>query len=193
MPSALERARAQFDAVHAEDPAGEAVRYHATLARWVELLVDTPSEALRLAACAQHLGRWKNPRNAYPGGVAGYKKWRATVALRHAEDAARVLEAIGYDTNTRERVAELITKKRLGRDPEVDAFEDAICLTFLELEGDAFVRKTEREKAVDVVRKTWAKMTERGHTEAAKMIPRMTPELRAVVESAIATPPPEPG
>lgn len=185
----VKTALARFDAVHAEDPAGEARRYHATLGEWVERLTagsDGPSDALVLAAGAQHLGRWRTPRSAYPEGLEGYKKWRSTLARKHAEDARAILEASGCDASLGDRVAELVTKKRLGRDPEVDAFEDAICLTFLELELGAFAAKTEREKVVDIVKKTWAKMTDRGHAEAAKLLPSMLPELRGIVEDALA-------
>ncbi len=190
MPSELQPsatlALARFDAVHVEDPAGEASRYHATLRKWVERLVDSPSEALLLAAGAQHLGRWRTPRSAYPEGLAGYKRWRATLARKHAEDASAILEEVGYDAATRDRVAELITKKRLGRDAEVDAFEDAICLTFLELELAAFAARHAPEKVVEIVSKTWVKMTGRGHAEAAALLPSMEPALRALVEAAIA-------
>lgn len=186
--SKVEQAVARFDAVHAEDPSGEAPRYHAALARWVRELVAAPSDALLLAAHAQHLGRFRTPRASFPEGLAGYKKWRATLARQHAEDAARVLEDVGYDEATRDRVVELVTKKRLGRDPEVDAFEDAICLTFLELELHGFAAKTPREKVIDIVQKTWAKMTPSGHTRALGLLPSLAAADRALLEEALASP-----
>lgn len=194
MPSTLEskadtkaeQARARFDAVHAEDPSGEAPRYHAALARWVRELVDAPSDALILAAHAQHLGRFRTPRATFPEGLAGYKKWRATLARKHAEDAARILEDVGYDEATRDRVVDLVTKKRLGRDPEVDAFEDAICLTFLELELHAFASRTPREKVIDIVQKTWAKMTPRGHARALALLPSLPASDRELLGQALA-------
>lgn len=189
LQSAVRTALARFEAVHAEDPAGEASRYHATLGAWVVRLAaasgEEPSDAIVLAAGAQHLGRWRTPRSSYPEGLEGYKRWRSTLARKHAEDAAGILEAAGCVAALRDRVAELITKKRLGRDPEVDAFEDAICLTFLELELAAFVAKTPRDKVVEIVKKTWAKMTDRGHAEAAALLPAMEPALRAIVEDAL--------
>lgn len=187
--TAVNEALARLDAVHAEDPAGDARRYHATLGAWVARLTEGsvgPSDALVLAAGAQHLARWRTPRSAYPEGLEGYKRWRSTLARKHADDARAILEAAGCDAALAERVAELITKKRLGRDAEVDTFEDAICLTFLELEFAAFAAKTDREKVVEIVRKTWAKMTDRGHAAAAGLLPGMAPELRAIVEAAIA-------
>ncbi|MFO0619644.1 MAG: DUF4202 domain-containing protein [Polyangiaceae bacterium] len=187
-PAAMRAAAlARFEAIHAEDPANQASRYHATLRGWVDRLLPERGDALVLAAAAQHLGRFRTPRSAFPEGLEGYKKWRSTLARKHAEEAAAILEAVGYDAATRERVVELITKKRLGRDPEVGAFEDAICLTFLELEFEAFAARTERDKVVDVVRKTWAKMAARGREEAARLLPAFSADLRAIVEEAIRT------
>jgi hypothetical protein len=185
MPSRLELALARFEAIHGEDPAREASRYHATLRDWVDRLVPERGEALILAAGAQHLGRFRTPRADFPEGLEGYKRWRSTLARRHADEANAILADVGYDDATRARVGELITKKRLGRDPEVGAFEDAICLTFLELELAAFAAKTDPEKLADVVKKTWAKMTPRGHAEAANLLPRMELGLRQRIEAAL--------
>ena len=45
--------------------------------------------------------------------------------------------------------------------------EDALCLVFLEHELDAFMRKYPDEaKAVDILQKTWGKMSARGHEAA---------------------------
>jgi hypothetical protein len=47
--------------------------------------------------------------------------------------------------------------------------EDALCLSFLEHELDEFSSKHEDDKVVDIIRKTWGKMSERGHARALEL------------------------
>lgn len=124
------------------------------------------SEELRLAARAQHIARWQIPRSDYPEGRRGYKQWRSRLMHHHASLASQVLEEVGYDSATIERVATLLRKQGLTRDAEVQALEDVICLVFLDHYFDAFARKHDDDKLVDILRKTWAKMGERGRRAA---------------------------
>ena len=132
--TAFGRAASRFGAAHAEDATGHAARYHAALAAWVDRLVPDASVALRLAALCQHLRRGDQPRSAYPEGPAGYKRWRAAAATAHASAARAILAEAGVDDATGLRVGELLVKKGLRSDPETMAFEDAIALTFLEID-----------------------------------------------------------
>lgn len=182
----------RFDAIHAEDPRrtdeGEpfAVAYHRALARWVDALSPDASGALRLAARCQHLRRGAVPRENFPMDTAGYKRWRSTLALRHASDAGAILAEAGYDEATIERVTDFLLKRGLKKDAEVATFEDAICLTFLEIELASFAAKHPEDKLVDILRKTWAKMTPRGHEEALRLAAALPPALRTVVVRAVA-------
>ncbi|NUO51611.1 MAG: DUF4202 family protein, partial [Polyangiaceae bacterium] len=99
----FERACRLFEAAHAEDPTGKAPRYHAALARFVDRLEPEASEPLKLAARCQHLGRHAMPRTAFPEGLAGYKRWRATAALEHQKRAREILVAAGYDDTVIDR------------------------------------------------------------------------------------------
>ena len=179
------RAASVFDAAHAEDPTGHATRYHAALAASVDRLSQTPSDALRLAARCQHLRRAETPRSAFPEGVLGYKKWRANAALEHRKLALELLRHAGVDEPVALRVGDLLLKKGLRTDPEVMLFEDAIALTFLEIDFASFAKKHPVDKVVDVVRKTWAKMTPAGHAAALALAPSLPDELRALVERAL--------
>ncbi len=175
-----------FDEEHARDPSGAAPRYHAALARWVDLIAPDASVALRLAARCQHLGRHGIPRSDYPEGLAGYKRWRAAAALEHARLAGEILRSAGYDQTTIDRVGDLLVKKGLRRDPEVQSFEDAICLTFLEVDFAAFAAKHPDEKVIDIVRKTWAKMSPRGHEAALAFAASLPDTLRELTLRAVA-------
>lgn len=192
--AATNAALAAFASMHADDPErievkGEplswSVHYHARLRHWVEHLDPNASDALRLAAACQHVRRWTIPRGDYPVGPLGYKKWRSTLALFHADEAERVLRDAGFGDDTVARVRALLVKKGLKTDPEVQLFEDAICLTFLENQLADFAGRHDDDKVVDILRKTWAKMTPRGHAAALDLAAGLPADLRALVTRAV--------
>ncbi len=168
------RACEEFSRLHATDPRGEAATYHETVASWVDRLEPHASEALRLAARCQHLLRFQTPRESYPSGVVGYKRWRSELARKQAAASAEILRAAGFDEALTARVADLVMKKGLAADRETKVLEDAVCLTFLELELERFAAKHPDEKVVDILGKTWRKMTPAGH-EAARKLARGLP------------------
>jgi len=178
-----------MDAVHAEDPQQDASGEPAELvyarrmsARLASLAPDA-SEALRLAARCQHIRRWAIRRSDYPEGAAGYRAWRVDEANAHALTAGEILAQAGYDGATVQRVRSLLRKERLKLDADVQLLEDVGCLVFLEHYFAPFARKHDEAKLVEIVRKTWRKMSPRGH-EAALALALAAP-LRAIVEKAL--------
>ncbi|MFQ5425659.1 MAG: DUF4202 domain-containing protein [Gaiellales bacterium] len=181
-----------IDAANAQDPTSISVRgrerprelAQAELAsEWVERLADSPSEALLLATRAHHLRRWTIPRRDYPEGRAGYRRWRRRLQLFHAEEVGTILEKAGYDQATIDRVGEIIRKERLDTDPEVQAFEDSLCLVFLETElVDTATKLDDDEKLIGVLRKTLRKMSSPA-VALARDIP-LDPDRRALLERA---------
>ncbi|HEX9925741.1 MAG TPA: DUF4202 domain-containing protein [Anaerolineae bacterium] len=150
---------------------------------WVHKLAgDGASEALLLAARAQHIRRWEIPRSDYPHGREGYLKWRQDLKRFHAAKTSAILQEVGYDDDTVKRVKDLILKKRLKLDPEVQALEDALCLVFLEQQFSEFAQK-EADKIVDIVHKTWRKMSPQGQHFALQL--PFTPEDQAIIEEAL--------
>lgn len=129
---------------------------------WVRRLCPNASEALLLATRAHHLERWRIPRSRYPAGRAGYLRWRKQLQTHHAQGAATLLEPLGYDASTIRRVGDLIRKRGLGRDAEVQVLEDALCLVFLETQLGEFVVEHPPPMANSVLRRTLAKMSPRG-------------------------------
>ena len=124
-----------FDAAHREDPrlvtsqakdTQWSLLYHQRLSYWVEYLDPNASEALRLATRCQHIRRWMIPRSQYAEGVSGYRKWRSDLARFHADQAEQILREAGYEKAMIDRVSDLLIKKGLKHDPEVELFEDAI-------------------------------------------------------------------
>lgn len=76
--------------IHETDPSyPSSLEYHESLVDYTRLLskrspiepLHTASEALLLAANAQHVARWKRPRADYPLGLTGYKLWRVSQPL----------------------------------------------------------------------------------------------------------------
>lgn len=140
------------------------------------------SEAMKLAVRAQHIARWKIPRSEYPMDRVGYLRWREELKKMHADMAAEILEKSGYDEETIERTKFLIRKKQLKSDPDTQTMEDVICLVFLEYYFEEFAEKHENEKVIDILKKTWAKMSEKGH-RAALQLPLSPTSLQLVKEA----------
>ena len=183
-----------FDASHREDPRVIVVQgrevpwsllYHQRLHHWVEQLSNDASESLLLAARCQHLQRWKIPRSNYPMDRSGYRRWRKTLLRFHSQQAGEILEESGYSQETIQRVQALVQKLRMKLDPEVQLFEDAICLVFLENELADFLDGHEEEKVTDILRKTWKKMSSQGHRVARELVKTLPSDVRAVVSSAL--------
>jgi hypothetical protein len=171
----LDRAYAAIDAANADDPNTVVVRgerrpkeqAHAELAvEWVLRLEPAASDALLLAARAHHVRRWEVPRDSQPPGRNGYLKWRTGLERHHAEVAGRALADAGVDDLTIARVQDIIRKRRLKTDPEVQVFEDALCLVFVETQFAELAGKLEEQHMVDVVAKTLVKMTDAGRAAA---------------------------
>jgi hypothetical protein len=186
---------ARFDAANADDPTTEVFQgavypkellYAQRMTAWLDKIAPEASEALRLAVRCQHIQRWTIPRHTYAMDRHGYLRWRTTLAKFHADTAAVILRDVGYDDAAIQRVQTLLRKERLKRDPEVQCLEDVICLVFLEHYLAAFATQHDEVKVLDILRKTWTKMSPRGH-EVALTLP-MSPEARRLVEQALAEP-----
>lgn len=164
----------RFDEENAADPNLEngqprELLYAQRLTDWVNKLCPDASESLRLAARCQHICRWQSPRENYPMTKPGYLKWRADLKKFHAEKSGQILKEVGYDEATIRHVQELNLKKNFPADAEVRVLEDALCLVFLEFQFAALAAKSDDEKMINALRKSWEKMTEPARAEALKL------------------------
>ncbi|WP_298493699.1 DUF4202 domain-containing protein [uncultured Algibacter sp.] len=141
------------------------------------------SKALQIAARAQHICRWKINRNEYPMDRVGYLKWRETLKRMHGDLTADILTKVGFDNQFTDRVKSIILKKLIKKNEESQTLEDTICLVFLDYYFDEFAEKHSDEKIIDILKKTWVKMSDKGH-EAALKIPFSDRSL-ALVKQAI--------
>lgn len=174
MNANFQSAIARFDAENSRDPNSEngqprELLYAERLTNWVLKLCPDASEPLRLAARCQHICRWQSPRENYPATRAGYLKWRADLKKFHAEKSGGILRELGYDEETIRRVQDLNLKKNFPTDAECRVLEDALCLVFLEFQFAPLTAKSDDEKMINALRKSWEKMTETARAEALKL------------------------
>jgi hypothetical protein len=141
------------------------------------------SEALQLAARAQHICRWKIARNEYSLDKAGYIKWRETLKMMHAEITGDILMEVGYDSEFIKRVSFLIQKKSMKKDEGAQVLEDVVCLVFLDYYFEYFSAKHPDEKVIDILRKTWKKMSEKGRSEALDL--QLSPKSAGLIRKAV--------
>lgn len=192
----LARALARFDEANAADPRSEMIgstaypkelvyarRMSAMLARYA----PDASEAVRLAVHCQHIRRWEIPRHDYPMTRAGYKQWRTTLMRFHADVAGRILREAGYDDEMIARVQALVRKEGLKINSETQLLEDVIALVFLESYLAEFVANHadyDENKFIDILQKTWLKMSDRGRAAALRLV-ELPPGLAQVVHKAV--------
>jgi hypothetical protein len=166
------RAIAAIDAANADDPHDKELRHAELATAWVKRLRPDASEELLLAARAHHLRRWTIARDSYPEGRNGYLRWRRELQKRHAADVGHILEAEGYDETSIARVQEIVQKRRLSSDPEVQTFEDALCLVFVEDQLGEFSSRVEEGKLREIVEKTLDKMSPEGRRLVNELLSR---------------------
>jgi len=126
-------------------------------------------EEVQLAARCQHICRWEIPREEYDMDREGYFRWRTELKKFHAKKATEILSSIGYSEEIQDKVSFLLQKKQLKRNLDTQTIEDVICLVFLQFYFDPFIAKHSDEKIVDIVQKTWGKMSEKGHDMALQL------------------------
>ncbi len=190
--SSYARARELIDQAHAADPSREAsgrpaeLVYADNMERWVGKLVPDASPLLRLAARAQHLERWTVARASYPEGKAGYFAWRKFLYVKQAERARELLLAAGVGADEAGEVAVWVSKQEMRANAGTQALEDAACLVFLESEIGKFAAAHadySQEKFVEIVRKTWKKMSPRAQELALAL--ELPDAIAALVKQAV--------
>ena len=167
----LAAAALAIDGANAMDPTVVVVRgqaqplamAHGRLAvEWVQRLLESPPDAVLLAARAHHLRRWEVPRSSYPAGRASYLRWRKDQKNRHARDIEAILRGVGYEPDVVEQVQALVRRTQLGSDVHAQVIEDAACLVFIETQLADMAERLDRDRLLEVIRKTASKMSQQG-------------------------------
>ncbi|MCM2681090.1 DUF4202 domain-containing protein [Echinimonas agarilytica] len=182
-----------IDAVNKADPNLELVEdiqvpasllYGTRMSSMLEQFAPETDEIVQIACRAQHIKRWAIPRADFPMGKKGYYDWRQTLGRKHGEWTGEILAAHGYDQAIIDRVSAVLRKERIKADPQCQQFEDVICLVFLAHYAEDFASKHEEAKVIDILQKTWRKMSEKGHDFALKQ--QYPAGVQALIEKALA-------
>lgn len=187
-------ARRLIDAAHAADPTRAAdgrpaeLVYAERMEAWVARLDCEATPLLRLAARCQHLERWQTPRASFPEGKVGYLSWRRSLYTQQAERARALLLEAGVCAEEAAAAATWISKSGLKTNPGTQVLEDAAVLVFLENEIAEFATQHAdypREKFVDILRKTWRKLSPCAQQAALGL--DLPPAIAALVHEALAS------
>lgn len=189
----FDRAIALFDAANAEDPNRDEgqpkeLLYAMRMSEMLGRFAPDASEAVQLAVRAQHIRRWTVPRGSYPMTREGYHAWRSGLYAFHAETAGGLLRQAGYDEAMIGRVQAAVAKRGLKLNAETQLLEDVTDLVFIEhyLRGFAGQHaEYGEEKWLDIIRKTWRKMSERARGFAASGGIRLPEPLVPLILKAI--------
>jgi len=190
----LDAAFQLFDAYNKQDPRNfewdgttypQEYFFAIKLYDWILKLDPAASEELLLASRSQHIGRWEIPRESYPEGREPYLKWRKDLAQHHATITGNLMKQAGYDTDSIERVSQIILKKRIKVDADVQTMENALCLVFLQYQYEDFRKKyrNEPDKMINILRKSLLKMDSHGHGFALGL--NFTPQGLDLIKQAM--------
>ncbi len=184
MNNSLDKALQLIDEANANDPQGNVeTLYSQRMLSTLKAFEPKASEALTLACFAQHVCRWKLLRKDYPAGLEGYLKWRTDLAKLHASTLRDAMEKSGYNAEEVKRASSIIQKRKLKTDAEAQAMEDVSCLVFLNHYFAPFASKHSEERIIDILQKTWGKMSEKGHQAAVKLT--LAPHLQQLLAKAL--------
>jgi len=189
----LNRAIALFDAANAEDPNQDEgqpkeLLYGRRMSDMIARFAPQASEVAQLAVRAQHIQRWKVPRSSYPMNKEGYHAWRTGLYTFHADTAGELMRQAGYDDATIERVKKAVGKRGIKSNPETQLLEDIADLVFIEHYILAFAQSKpdyDEAKWLDIIRKTWQKMSKAAQAFALSGKIKLPEPLLPLITKAI--------
>lgn len=194
---AFEKAVSLMDAANSEDPNIETVDgqewpkerlYSQRMAEMIERYKPMADDVTKLAVRGQHIQRWKSPRDAYPMDRKGYHLWRTQLYKFHADSVAALMAEAGYDQESLDRVKKAVGKKSIRTNNDTQLLEDVAALVFIEHYMQAFADKHpeySEEKWIDIIRKTWRKMTPDAHEFALAGNIKLPDPLIPLIQKAV--------
>ena len=191
----FQRAIALFDAANAEDPNQDEgqpkeLLYAQRMTEMLDRFVPEAPEVVQLAVRAQHIKRWAVPRNTYPMTKEGYHAWRTGLYKFHAETAGELMRQAGYDDAMIERVKKVVSKRALKVNPDTQLMEDIADLVFIEYYMLSFAAgKPDYDEArwLEIIRKTWKKMSDAAHAFALSGRVKLPEPLVPLITKAISS------
>ena len=192
-PERFNKAIALFDAANGEDPNQDQGRpkellYAERMTEMLQRFRPDASEAVQLAVRAQHIRRWTVPRSSYPMTKEGYYAWRTGLYKIHADTAGELMRQAGYDDAMIEQVKKAVGKRALKVNPDTQLLEDTADLVFIEHYMLAFAAGKpdyDEEKWLEIIRKTWKKMSDPAHAFALSGKLKLPEPLVPLITKAI--------
>ena len=187
------KAIALFDAANGEDPNQDQGRpkellYAERMTEMLQRFAPDAPEAVQLAVRAQHIRRWTVPRSSYPMTKEGYYAWRTGLYKIHADTAGELMRQAGYDEAMIEQVKKAVGKRALKVNPDTQLLEDTADLVFIEHYMLAFAAGKpdyDEEKWLEIIRKTWKKMSDAAHAFALSGKLKLPEPLVPLITKAI--------
>jgi len=192
-PERFHQTLALFDAANSEDPnldegQPKELLYGRRMSDMIGRFAPDASEASQLAVRAQHIKRWTVPRNTYPMTKEGYHAWRTGLYAFHADTAGELMRQAGHDNAMIERVKKAVGKRGIKVNPESQLLEDIANLVFIEHYMLAFAQSKpdyDEEKWLEIIRRTWGKMSKDAQAFALSGGIRLPESLVPLITKAI--------
>lgn len=143
--------------------------YGKRMLKTLELVSPESSYAMKLAVQCQHLQRWGVPRSSYTYDRRGYHEWRREVMKYQLEQTINLLSSISIDEIDIKWIAQVINAQENKADSNGLIIMDTACLVFLKWYMEPFAKKHESEKVLDILKKTFRKMS----TDAQNLISKL--------------------
>ncbi|MCW8933604.1 MAG: DUF4202 domain-containing protein [Gammaproteobacteria bacterium] len=193
-----EKALELIDAANSEDPNQvtdennkqwpKELLYSHRMSEILQRYEPEADDICKLAIRSQHIQRWKSPRDAYPMDRIGYLKWRTDLYKFHAETMGDLMLKAGYSSEDVERAKKMVGKKAIKSNSDTQLLEDVVDLVFIEYYLFDFVQKHpdySEEKWIEIIRKTWKKMSTRGQQFALSGALKLPESLVPLINKAL--------
>ncbi len=198
-PTRLEQVIALIDAENQQDPNTQVdetgkewpkeLLYSMRMTDMLERYRPAADDVAHIAMRGQHIKRWTSPRDAFPMNRQGYLQWRTRLYRFHADTTAGLMQQVGYDEASIERVRKAIGKKGIKVNPDTQLLEDVTDLVFIEHYMLAFAEKHpeyDEDKWIDIIQKTWRKMSQQGQQFALAGNIKLPEPLLPLIQKAVA-------
>ena len=173
--SSYEQAIHLIDSANSEDPNIEQAQgkdwpkellYSQRMSDMLARYKSDADHVAKIAIHGQHIQRWQSPRSAYPMDKQGYHKWRSDLYTFHADKVANIMLQAGFSEQDVERAKKAVAKVGIKSNPDTQLLEDVVGLVFIEhymLDFAAKHHEYTEQKWIDIIRKTWNKMSADAH------------------------------
>ena len=191
------KARSLIDAANNADPNRvtadgrdwpKELLYSERMSDMLERYKPLADDVMKLAIRAQHIERWKSSRQDYPQGRIGYLQWRKDLYKIQASRAAELMAEAGYEQAERDRAWQAVAKKNIKGNPDTQMLEDVTDLVFMEHYMLEFVAKHpdyDELKWLEIIRKTWLKMSTDAQQFALSGAIKLPESLAPLVHKAV--------